>query len=438
MSARLLSENDEEMVIEVRVRKSADFMECEELIQQAANAVGRVATGRCLEGFDADGSPVVVAGVRLTAKATKVEKCYYTPFGEVRVKRYAYQSSAGGAVDIPLERNARIIGACTPRYARIVSSRYAAGNAGEAAGALRESHGLEVSRCFVQDVSALVAAQVRAKGPAPAGAPAGEEPPAREVATVSVGIDGTCLLFCEEGYRQAMAGTLALYDAAGERLHTTYVAAAPEYGKGAFLARMDEQIARFKANYPGARWAGVTDGAADYLPWLKGHTTTQVLDFWHATEHLAKAAAAMHRGKAAREEWQEGACHRLKHGHGAAAALLGEMRAGLPSARGAARQALAAACTYFANNLGRMNYASYRKRHLPIGSGVTEAACKSLVKQRMCGSGMKWRSAGADDVLTLRAITRTHGAWQEFWGRVARQGLSGPRKPKSKTAGAEN
>lgn len=37
-----------------------------------------------------------------------------------------------------------------------------------------------------------------------------------------------------------------------------------------------------------------------------------------------------------------------------------------------------------------MHYARYRAQGLPIGSGVTEAACKTLVKQRLCGSGMKW------------------------------------------------
>lgn len=71
-----------------------------------------------------------------------------------------------------------------------------------------------------------------------------------------------------------------------------------------------------------------------------------------------------------------------------------------------------------------MNYASYRKSHVPIGSGVTEAACKTVVKQRLCGSGMKWKHSGADDVLTLRAITRSDGAWDAFWKRLDKFGTS--------------
>lgn len=52
------------------------------------------------------------------------------------------------------------------------------------------------------------------------------------------------------------------------------------------------------------------------------------------------------------------------------------------------------AITHFTNQMSRMNDADYRKRHLPIGSGVTEAACKTLIKQRLCNSGMKWKHQG--------------------------------------------
>jgi hypothetical protein len=60
---------------------------------------------------------------------------------------------------------------------------------------------------------------------------------------------------------------------------------------------------------------------------------------------------------------------------------------------------LAAAVTYFRNHQHQMNYALYRKRHYPIGSGVTEAACKTLIKQRLCCSGMRWKEKGAAAIL---------------------------------------
>ncbi len=60
---------------------------------------------------------------------------------------------------------------------------------------------------------------------------------------------------------------------------------------------------------------------------------------------------------------------------------------------------------------------------LPVGSGVTEAACKTLVKQRMCRSGMRWKDQGASMLLTLRALICSTGHWDEFWSKVDRFGF---------------
>jgi hypothetical protein len=83
------------------------------------------------------------------------------------------------------------------------------------------------------------------------------------------------------------------------------------------------------------------------------------------------------------------------------------------------------AITYFANQsgAGRMDYSSRVAANEPIGSGVTEAACKVIVKQRLCGSGMKWTEGGAAVVLRLRALSYTPGRWDEFWSKVDRWGF---------------
>lgn len=423
MSVRLLSNTDDEVVIELRIPKSGSFLDCENAIQDELNNAGKLATQKCLEDFDTDGSPIVVAGKTLTAKRTKVDKKYQSPYGVVEVDRYAYQSSYGGATEIPLEQNARIVASSTPRFARIVSFKYAESNAGQVVRDVWESHRLELSRCYIQDISAAMAEQIKAKDPYWSYARTENEPLALSVKTIALGIDGTCMLFCDEGYRQAMVGTIAFFDAAGERLHTIYVAAAPEHGKGRFLARMDEEIERLKRSYADARYIGVSDGATDYLPWLRQHTTTQVLDFWHVSEYIASAAVAIHRSKEARQQWIDDTCHWLKHQHRAAADILDELKAARGKRLGSkTRKDLAAAISYFENNLARMNYASYRKSHIPIGSGITEAACKTIVKQRLCGSGMKWKQDGADNTLTLRAIARTDGAWEAFWKRLDKFG----------------
>lgn len=69
-----------------------------------------------------------------------------------------------------------------------------------------------------------------------------------------------------------------------------------------------------------------------------------------------------------------------------------------------------------------MNYAQHIDEALPIGSGVTEAACKTLVKQRLCGSGMRWKTKGARVVLSLRALVQTTCRWQQFWIKMNQLG----------------
>lgn len=423
MAARILMEDEEKIVIEVTISKNSNFLDFEERLQGILSEAGRQVTERALADFDADGSAFLVGGTKFTAKRKRVAKKYETPFGPVEVERFAYQTSGGGRTHIPLEQNARIIGNSTPRLAKLVSSKYSHGNAGVVQEDLRETLHREVSRCFIQDLSALVAGSIEAKSPRWGNA--GEEPSPAEVATVAIGLDGTSLLFCDEGYRQAMVGTISFYDAAGERLHTHYVAAAPEHGRKTFLGDMDTEIARVRQANPGARYVGISDGAPDFRPWLERHTTTRILDFWHLAEHLGGVAAALFPMTSQREAWMEDHCHRLKHEHGAAKRILKEIEdiRALGTHPSEVVETLDSFSGYLRANLDRTHYASYRKSHLPIGSGVTEAACKTVVKQRMRGSGMKWKQSGAATVLRLRAKRLTKGAWEAFWNRVGLVGL---------------
>ena len=82
------------------------------------------------------------------------------------------------------------------------------------------------------------------------------------------------------------------------------------------------------------------------------------------------------------------------------------------------RKRIRAALTYFRNQRGRMHYATYLRQHLPIASGVMEAACKTLVTQRLKGSGMAWTMAGGQAILTLRSLLQS-GRWAQGWPLLA-------------------
>ncbi|SFV62048.1 hypothetical protein MNB_SV-12-1542 [hydrothermal vent metagenome] len=76
-----------------------------------------------------------------------------------------------------------------------------------------------------------------------------------------------------------------------------------------------------------------------------------------------------------------------------------------------------ATISYFTNNLKRMNYKDSIDKNLPIGSGITESACKIVVKQRVCVSGANWSEYGAKRFLPIRAICLTEGRWNQAWNK---------------------
>jgi hypothetical protein len=145
----------------------------------------------------------------------------------------------------------------------------------------------------------------------------------------------------------------------------------------------------------------ISDGAA----WAANLARTQfpqalhIVDFYHASEHAHALASCLQPATAAAlaAQWRT----LLLEADDGVPQLLAQARAQLP----AEPERLAAAqqeIGYFENNGAHMRYASYRRDHLFIGSGVIEAACKTVVGQRFKNSGMLWSEPGASHVLAFR------------------------------------
>jgi hypothetical protein len=418
--AEVISRSGKEVTVSVTVRLAGSLWEMEEAIQEATNAVGCCATEEALKRFDTDGSPIRVGALKLTARGCD-PKVYQTPYGAVEVERHVYQTARGGRIYCPLEQQARIVRGATPLFASQISHKYAQLNARAVQRDLAQNHARAVAPSYIQHVAEWVGNIAAAKEEdweydlpqLPGG-----------IATVAVSLDGAMIPMAgREGWREAMVGTLSFYDHEGERQHTLYLAAEPEYGKHSFTERMAREIARAKQHYPDARWLGIADGAASNWTFLEQHTERQLIDFFHATEYIAKLAQARYpqrKAEAKRAAWQHAHCNRLKRDPGVLDELVAE------AARLSRRTALSqkarddaySAWTYFNNHRHQMDYPGFLAENLPIGSGVTEAACKSLVKQRLCASGMRWKTKGAKIVLSLRALTNTAGRWAQFWQKI--------------------
>ena len=239
-------------------------------------------------------------------------------------------------------------------------------------------------------------------------------------------MDGAMILMKQDGYRQAMSGTIAYYDSIGNRVHTDYIAASPEYGKKKFFERMEREISLVKTKYPDAKFIGIADGASDNWTFLKKHTDQQITDFYHASEYLASASQAIFRNNQEKQriEWLDKHCHDLKHEENAVQTQLKELQELKKSKPISASnlEKLDAAISYFTNQGARMDYAKYRQDNMPIGSGVTEAACKTTIKQRLCRSGMRWKNKGSSIILALRSMIQSE-RWDNFWNKVNQYGV---------------
>jgi len=86
------------------------------------------------------------------------------------------------------------------------------------------------------------------------------------------------------------------------------------------------------------------------------------------------------------------------------------------------RKKILSSITYLENQKGRMKYSYSVERNWPIGSGVTEAACKTLIKHRLCNRVSRWKDDGALAVLSIRGLRLTPGRWQEFWRNIDQYG----------------
>ena len=185
---------------------------------------------------------------------------------------------------------------------------------------------------------------------------------------------------------------------------------------GARLRRQAAQVGMDRVE----QWVALTDGGNGLDNFMEVHfpRAVRILDFYHAAEHLGDLAKAYGGGDAAvvaerTAQWS----HQLKHEGGDA--ILATLEALDLNGRSAAAVETHRLVTgYVRNNLHRMDYPHYRKQGWQIGSGHIEAACKTVVNQRLKQSGMRWGGDGADAVCHLRALYEGEtGQWDAFWER---------------------
>lgn len=143
---------------------------------------------------------------------------------------------------------------------------------------------------------------------------------------------------------------------------------------------------------------------------------TQIVDLFHAREHLALLGNVLYAmGSKRAKTWTKARCDELDDGD--VEKVLAAMRS-LKPPHETAEEEVRKAIGYFETNTERMRYADFRAQGLFVGSGVVEAGCKSVIGYRLKQSGMRWTVSGANAIIALRACQMS-GRWEEFWEKRA-------------------
>lgn len=220
------------------------------------------------------------------------------------------------------------------------------------------------------------------------------------------------------GYRELGCATLAFCDNKGDLISAIRFGRGPEPKKASLKATLLKDLAHVLATRPALKVAKIADAGGDN--WEFFNTLPEgptILDFFHASEHLATALAdAFGDGtRTTRHKFEALRDRLLEDDDGAAVVIrsLAYLAKTHPRSRVIARE-----LAYFRRNKKRMRYAEWRRQGLMIGSGVVEAACKTLVAQRLKLSGMRWSEHGAQAILTMRGWDQSD-RFDQAWALVA-------------------
>jgi hypothetical protein len=222
------------------------------------------------------------------------------------------------------------------------------------------------------------------------------------------------------GYREAGCATVSFCDEKGDLLGAVRMARAPEVKKATLKRMLAAEVTAILGARPGMTLVKVADGAADNWGFLSSDVLPageEVVDFFHATEHLHAAVAAVY-GDGTRETQYryETLRETLRDHEGGVDKVIRALKH-LATKHGR-KTAVTQTLAYFRKHKKRMRYYELQSKGLMIGSGVVEAACKTLVTQRLKQSGMRWSAGGAQAILTPRGWDQSE-RFDEAWALVA-------------------
>ena len=411
--------------------RAVDYAPIERDIGERVAAIERAAHQSILTNLDVDAPAVMIDGRRHT-RVHRAEGRYYTLAGDVAVERSLYRAERNGPVVDPISLRAGVVdGGWLPETGAAMAHLRQQGTSREAESTGQRLGRVAYSHSSFERVGSAVGQRYAAKKTAIDDAliVAVAIPP--EARSVSFGVDRVSLPLEEPRprpvgrprtdapkrpvqrvFRMAYCTTVTFHDAHGDALHTIRQGAIPSVEPLDLCDRLLADAIAILEQRPDLRVVRLCDGAPEMRELLRtaldestlGTTVYDLLDFWHVLEKLAAAAQVVHgeaQGPEVLARWRLELLNRKTAVDDILTALT---TSGKRAVRVGTTRPVHEAIRYLENHRELMDYPGARRRGLPIGSGNTEATCKTLFTVRMKRSGARWKEATAVHVINLRAL----------------------------------
>lgn len=416
--------------------KSIDYANIEREVGAATASIEREAHRVILSSLDVDAPRIRISGNAYT-RVGRYDATYYTMAGPAVVERSVYRRDDernGKVVDAVSLRAGVVADGWLPQTARAMAHHVQRGTAREAEASAEETGRLVYSRSSFDRVAHAVGELYADCNDDIEDALITAYELPEEARSVSVGLDRVSMPMIEPralppgrpkkdspkrpitvAWRMAWVATVTLHDREGNALHTIRYGAMPDDGCESLLHGISGDVNELLNKRPRLKLVLMSDGAHDLVEHLATEVGgrvkrdfVQVVDFWHLVEKLA-AAAPLLNGDASRRlaSWR---MRLLNEPHAARSIMLELKASGRSDRRIGDTRPVHEAITYIESHHERMNYAETRAAGLPIGSGNTEATCKTLVQVRMKRAGSRWNTNTGRHVLQLRALA-TSDRW---------------------------
>jgi len=408
----------------------SDLAEFERKLHTLVAAVECEAVGEELTKFDIDVPEIKIEG-RSYKQVLRSGETYLCLGGEIRVERSLYRAERDQRAISAMELRAGIVeGYWTPLAAEIGAWTIAHMTPREVEELFKRIGGMRPGRSSLDRLVRGVGRRWEKDRQKLEEAVGKEEEVPEQAVSAAVSLDGVMIPLRDgertekrelskaegkrsrgpAGYGEAGCGTVSFYDREGELISTIRFARMPESGKKTLKQMLEKEVKAIKEERPDLLFVSLADGAKDNWTFLDKllPESEKALDFCHSADHLKDALdAAYGEGSSKSASQFEKLRHKLRYDSNGAESVIRaliHLRERFPRRRIIVRE-----LAFFRRNRKRkrMSYAEMAERGLPIGSGIVEAACKTLVTQRLKCSGMRWREDGGQAVLTLRSLIQS-------------------------------